>query len=269
MYLILIPFFKQSRAGKSKGDMLYQIRYLTDMLLMELVACAQFARLAGTLARLAGLVDRCGRLVIEMEDRKALTSSKAKAEATRRRFSADAEAAEVIFEGVDIDTPTGHRLVTDLNLRISRGDNVIICGPNGAGKSSIFRCLGGLWDIKRGTITRPGSRGGVGLHSYVFYLPQKPYCVVGTLSDNICYPDSNRPDEGQLVSLLRLVELSHLNDFNSMSLDCISDRQVPGRCYRLGFPAISRGAAEIINGTTILAQAYLCYLGRVYFGGEY
>ncbi|EER06655.1 multidrug resistance protein, putative, partial [Perkinsus marinus ATCC 50983] len=176
------------------------------MLLMELVACAQFARLAGTLARLAGLVDRCGRL---MEDRKALTSSKAKAEATRRRFSADAEAAEVIFEGVDIDTPTGHRLVTDLNLRISRGDNVIICGPNGAGKSSIFRCLGGLWDIKRGRPTKS-------YKCYVFYLPQKPYCVVGTLSDNICYPDSNRPDEGQLVSLLRLVELSHLNDFNSV-----------------------------------------------------
>lgn len=33
---------------------------------MELVACAQFARLAGTLARLAGLVDRCGRLVVVM-----------------------------------------------------------------------------------------------------------------------------------------------------------------------------------------------------------
>lgn len=51
-----------------------------------------------------------------MEDRKALTSSKAKAEATRRRFSADAEAAEVIFEGVDIDTPTGHRLVMESSL---------------------------------------------------------------------------------------------------------------------------------------------------------
>ncbi|KAF4688965.1 ATP-binding cassette sub- D member 3 [Perkinsus olseni] len=216
MYLILIPFFRQGRAGKSKGEMLNEIRYLTDMLLMELVACAQFARLAGTLARLTGLVDRCGRLVVEMEDRRAIALSKAKDEVARRKFSADAEAAEVIFEGVDIDTPTGHRLVTDLNLRIDRGDNVIICGPNGAGKSSIFRCLGGLWDIKRGTITRPGSRGGVGLHSYVFYLPQKPYCVVGTLSDNICYPDTNSLDEEQLRSLLRLVELSHLNDFDSV-----------------------------------------------------
>ncbi|KAF4677477.1 ATP-binding cassette sub- D member 3 [Perkinsus chesapeaki] len=221
MYLILIPFFKQGPQAirnKSKGEMLYEVRYLTDMLLMELVACSQFARLAGTVARLSGLVDRCGRLIVEMEDQKALAESKAETEAARRKFSADAVGgcAEVVFEGVDIDTPTGHRLVTDLNLRISKGDNVIICGPNGAGKSSIFRCLGGLWDIKRGTITRPGARDRVGLHSYLFYLPQKPYCVVGTLPDNVCYPDSNRPDEQQLRSLLRLVELSHLDDFTSV-----------------------------------------------------
>ena len=53
-------------------------------------------------------------------------------------------------------------------------------GHNGAGKSSIFRCLGGLWAVPEGEITKPGSATS-GLHQDVFYLPQKPYNVIGTL----------------------------------------------------------------------------------------
>jgi ATP-binding cassette subfamily D (ALD) protein 3 len=51
---------------------------------------------------------------------------------------------------------------------------------DGAGKSSIFRCLGGLWTIPHGSITKPGSAES-GLDQEVFYLPQKPYNVLGKL----------------------------------------------------------------------------------------
>ena len=55
-------------------------------------------------------------------------------------------------------------------------------------RSSIFRCLGGLWSIPRGTIRRPGGLAS-GLHQECFYVPQKPYNVLGTLVEQLtCEP---------------------------------------------------------------------------------
>ena len=51
----------------------------------------------------------------------------------------------------------------------------------------VFRCLASLWSIDTGSITKPG--GGNALAGRVFYLPQKPYQVLGTLYDQIsCEP---------------------------------------------------------------------------------
>ena len=69
---------------------------------------------------------------------------------------------------------------------------MLLTGCNGSGKSSIFRCLGGLWRIPEGgRISKPGGNS-VGLNAAVFYLPQKPYNVLGTLRDQLCYPENKR-----------------------------------------------------------------------------
>lgn len=57
---------------------------------------------------------------------------------------------------------------------------MLLTGHNGAGKSSVFRCLAGLWKIPEGQIQKPGGQGGSqSLAGTVFYLPQKPYNVLG------------------------------------------------------------------------------------------
>ena len=73
---------------------------------------------------------------------------------------------------------------------------MLLTGHNGAGKSSVFRCLAGLWRVETGEITKPGGgrsqavAGAVSgsLAGTVYYLPQKPYQVLGTLFDQISYP---------------------------------------------------------------------------------
>ena len=66
----------------------------------------------------------------------------------------------------------------------------------------------------QGTITKPNS-GNRGLCGEVFYLPQKPYSVIGTLREQITYPlkaaeATNALSDDRLVELLKLVDLGYL-----------------------------------------------------------
>jgi ATP-binding cassette subfamily D (ALD) protein 3 len=70
-----------------------------------------------------------------------------------------------------------------------------------------------LWQIDKGVIVKPGASTS-GLHADIFYVPQKPYNVLGTLSDQITYPEvGGKPlSTVQLRHLLQQVELVYLLD---------------------------------------------------------
>ena len=114
------------------------------------------------------------------------------------------------FENVTVQTPTGVELVRNLSFSLKPGGSLLLTGHNGAGKSSIFRCLGGLWKIPSGKITKPGGAAS-GLHQDVFYLPQKPYNVLGTLVEQLTYPQTGATlPHAQLLEILQTVELAYL-----------------------------------------------------------
>ena len=73
-----------------------------------------------------------------------------------------------------------------------------------------------MWEVPEGgTITKPGGNAS-GLNAGVFYLPQKPYNVIGTLADQLAYPESkevaNKITKKEIERVLREVDLVYLLD---------------------------------------------------------
>nr|ASS36024.1 ABCD3 [Samia ricini] len=113
------------------------------------------------------------------------------------------------FDKVPLVTPNGDVLIKELSFEVRSGINVLVCGPNGCGKSSLFRQLGELWPIFGGTLTKPPK-------GKLFYVPQRPYMTLGTLRDQVIYPQTRetmirrgRTDE-ELNRYLEIVQLAYL-----------------------------------------------------------
>ncbi|KAK7809946.1 hypothetical protein U0070_024866, partial [Myodes glareolus] len=113
------------------------------------------------------------------------------------------------FDHVPLATPNGDILIRDLSFEVRSGANVLICGPNGCGKSSLFRVLGELWPLFGGRLTKP-ERG------KLFYVPQRPYMTLGTLRDQVIYPDGKEDQKKKGISdqvlkeYLDNVQLGHI-----------------------------------------------------------
>jgi polar amino acid transport system ATP-binding protein len=49
-------------------------------------------------------------------------------------------------------------VLKEINLRIERGEVVVVCGPSGSGKSTLIRCINGLETVQSGEIVVDGKR---------------------------------------------------------------------------------------------------------------
>jgi len=115
------------------------------------------------------------------------------------------EAPTLAFQNVTIYTPKRERkLLIDASMEVQPGSGMIILGPSGSGKSSILRVFSGLWKIGDGTVCRPPL-------ADIFFLPQRPYMILGTLRDQLLYPLVNRNiTDHDLAAVLETVNLGNL-----------------------------------------------------------
>ncbi|XP_014776217.1 ATP-binding cassette sub-family D member 3 [Octopus bimaculoides] len=115
----------------------------------------------------------------------------------------------IMFDKVPLVTPNGDVLIKEMTFEVHSGMNVLVCGPNGCGKSSLFRTLGELWPLFGGTLIKPDKR-------KLFYVPQRPYMAVGSLREQMIYPDvyvdqrAKNISDAQLEDILEKVQLGYL-----------------------------------------------------------
>jgi len=101
-------------------------------------------------------------------------------------------------------TPTGRELNRPgITAKITKSDCTMLMGPSGSGKSSLLRVLAHLWPFTSGQITQPPK-------AKVFFVPQKPYMVLGTLRDQLIYPHTATPDDTSDSKLLKYMEMANL-----------------------------------------------------------
>ncbi|KAG9283947.1 hypothetical protein G9A89_005454 [Geosiphon pyriformis] len=175
------------------------------------------------LPRFAGYASRISELFEVLEDvnkgRYERTISSNEANITKGITPADIKGrviiqdSAILFDHVPIITPNHDVLIKDLSFKVEKGMNCLIMGPNGCGKSSLFRILGDLWPLFDGTVKKPSA-------SKLFYVPQKPYLALGTLRDQIIYPDTKSQARSKGYNDEILLEL-----LNVLHFDYIVERE--------------------------------------------
>jgi putative ATP-binding cassette transporter len=118
------------------------------------------------------------------------------------------EESQISLNRVTLQTPKGQRTLTrDLSMTLQPGHGLVIVGQSGVGKSSLLRAVAGLWHTGTGRIGRPSL-------SEMLFLPQRPYMVLGTLRDQLLYPnlENTTVSDDNLYSVLKQVNLADLPD---------------------------------------------------------
>jgi ABC-type uncharacterized transport system fused permease/ATPase subunit len=151
--------------------------YLRAMLMLRRIMLTA----AGTATRLVELLDA--------SDMAPSTASTAGSDLSSQCDDSDS----IQLERLTVQPPGGGAavLIRDLDLSLTPGQNLLVVGENGVGKTSLFRTLSGLWPSPAAGRMRlprysPTGRGGDERMALCF-VPQSPYCPLGSLQDAITY----------------------------------------------------------------------------------
>ena len=225
-YLILgIPIFLNvydDKTEKELGQLISNYSFESQYLIY------QFTQLYSTfnnISNVAGNTRRIGELV---ENLKTVSNrSDFQQDTDGTSLSSDnmslPESTCIEFVNVTIETPDRKTLIKELNLKINRGQHVLITGKSGCGKTSLFRCINRLWNCHSGHIV-------LNKDQKIFFLPQTSYFTNGSLLQQIIYPTYECTiDNDYLRTIdrsaewLRIFRLEHLLDKVNNDVNMIPD----------------------------------------------
>ncbi|PSB17675.1 ABC transporter ATP-binding protein/permease [Phormidesmis priestleyi ULC007] len=169
------------------------------------IACAQYAgalsvivQQFGNLGQFVTLANRLSAFLDTLD----ATKSQQQPVSTIETVEAD----RLALENVSLQTPNYERvLIQDLSVSVTPGVGLLIVGPSGCGKSSLLRAIAGLWNAGTGRLLRPNLE-------EILFLPQRPYMILGTLRQQLLYPNRNRQGvtDPELEQVLQQVNLQDL-----------------------------------------------------------
>ncbi len=165
------------------------------------IACAQVAGAFsviisqfGSFGSLASLIDRAATFLNALAANTTVSGSTIET----------VEAERIALEQVTLQTPNYERvLVQDLSVSVEPS-GLLIVGSSGSGKSSLLRLIAGLWNTGTGRLVRPNL-------AEMMFLPQSPYLILGTLREQLLYPNRNLVvTDRELEQVLEQVNLQNL-----------------------------------------------------------
>ncbi|KAI8996014.1 ABC transporter transmembrane region 2-domain-containing protein [Gaertneriomyces semiglobifer] len=217
MALCGIPAFFEMPGESGSGDIGTRTRGFVTNRRLLLSSADAFGRIMYSykeVSELAGYTARVSELLAVFDDlkkgqfQKTLVSN-ANTDILNKRGTILDECDNIEFTDVPVVSPNGDVLVRNLTFHVKPGMHLLIVGPNGSGKSSLFRILGGLWPVYGGTVNKPH-------YKKIFYIPQRPYLSLGTLRDQIIYPDTPAEmaargvTDADLQSIMEVVQIGTL-----------------------------------------------------------
>ncbi|XP_059609647.1 ATP-binding cassette sub-family D member 1 [Phlebotomus argentipes] len=224
MVMVSLPILTTNRSRIGTSDSISdRTQYLTTARNLLISGADAIERLMSSykeIVSLAGYTHRVADMLVVFDDTSRGVYTRRRVNGNQRDINTAVVAGRVTTGGVSICltrvpivTPNCDIVVDSLSVTIHPGMHVLITGPNGCGKSSLFRILSGLWPVYGGELCIPAA---TPPQPCMFYIPQRPYMSIGTLRDQLIYPDtredmeSKKIDEFYLRNILRMVALEHI-----------------------------------------------------------
>ena len=183
-----VDFGVFGQASIAFSQVLFSVSYIVNNIDRLAAFSASISRLEG----FQGKVDSIGIEAAELAAQLAATTT-------------DRSGNSILVSHVDLVPPrTNRTLIRDLSLEVDRQQRLLVVGPSGCGKTSFLRMVSGLWPPAAGRVERPRE-------GDLLFIPQKPYMLLGSLREQLCYPlQPDRFSDDQLRHVLEQVRLPEL-----------------------------------------------------------